>query len=184
MKITKETIFAIVDFETSGVNMIKDFPIEIGIVYCDANLKIIEEYSSLILWEFMEKWDDWQPSHYSAFKIHNIPLKDIQKFGKSTPKICNDIWRFKHFHSFGKNMILISDNPYFEMSMMIKLMKHVNGDLSNLPFHYNAYSTNPLISMNNKNYDSNEKPHRALDDCKFLHNHLIHAWNINNFWIE
>jgi DNA polymerase III epsilon subunit-like protein len=48
MKISPSTTFLAFDFETTGLDVKKDEPIQIGIVRADSQFRILDTYTSLI----------------------------------------------------------------------------------------------------------------------------------------
>jgi DNA polymerase III epsilon subunit-like protein len=56
-----------IDLETTGLNLISDYPIEVGAILTDSSLNIIQEFHSYIKPNNKYKVDE------SSFSIHGIP---------------------------------------------------------------------------------------------------------------
>jgi DNA polymerase-3 subunit epsilon len=103
-----------IDFETTGIDVFRDEPIEFGAVLVDYNLKIENEFSSKI---------SIKKSVYltkRAFNIHNISIEDLDK-SPSQKEVVN-----KFFNKFGTDFRLGGWNLSFDVSFLRKIC-HKNG---------------------------------------------------------
>lgn len=103
-----------IDFETTGIDVFRDEPIEFGAVLINDNLKIINEFSSKI---------SLGKSVYltkNAFKIHNISVEELRD-APNQREVTN-----KFFSEFGTDFRLGGWNISFDVSFLRK-MCHKNG---------------------------------------------------------
>lgn len=103
-----------IDFETTGIDVFRDEPIEFGAVLVDYNLKIKNEFSSKISINkrvYLTK---------RALNIHNISLEDLDK-SPSQKEVIN-----KFFNEFGTDFRLGGWNTSFDVSFLRKIC-HKNG---------------------------------------------------------
>lgn len=103
-----------IDFETTGIDVFRDEPIEFGAILVDDELKIIKQYSSKIA---------INKSVYRtkrAFNIHNISFEDLENAPKPKEVINN------FFKEFGTDYRLSGWNINFDVSFLRKLC-HKNG---------------------------------------------------------
>lgn len=122
MKLPKKNVYAICDFETTGLDPVKDHPIEVALLFCDHELTVLRAYESLI-------WCPQEVFTMEAFAVHKIlprklltaPIKS--KVAGSIATVCED---------FKQRIVLVSDNAQFEHGFMKQLFPVV------WPFHYCA----------------------------------------------
>ena len=103
-----------IDFETTGIDVFRDEPIEFGAVLVDNEMKIINEFSSKISTNknvYLTK---------RAFNIHNISIKDLNNAPKPKEVISN------FFNEFRTDYRLSGWNINFDVSFLRKLC-HKNG---------------------------------------------------------
>ena len=107
-------MFCFIDFETTGVDIFRDEPIEFGAILCDKDLKIIRQFSSLIS---LEKKINIKKA---AFAIHKINSNDLLSSPKSKAVLDN------FFNEFGVDYRFVGWNINFDVSFFRKLC-HKNG---------------------------------------------------------
>ena len=103
-----------IDFETTGIDIFRDEPIEFGAVLVDYELKVIKEFSSKI---------SIKKSVYltkRAYNIHNISIEELNN--APTPKEVTNGF----FNEFGTDFRLSGWNISFDVSFLRKLC-HKNG---------------------------------------------------------
>lgn len=103
-----------IDFETTGIDVFRDEPIEFGAILVDCNLEIENEFSSKI---------SINKSVYltkRAFNIHNISKEDIDN-SPNQEEVIN-----KFFNQFGTDFRLGGWNTSFDVSFLRKIC-HKNG---------------------------------------------------------
>lgn len=103
-----------IDFETTGIDVFRDEPIDFGAVLVDFNLTIKNEFSSKILINksvYLTK---------RAFNIHNISNEDLEKSPHQKEVINN------FFNQFGTDFRLAGWNTSFDVSFLRKIC-HKNG---------------------------------------------------------
>ncbi len=163
------------DFETTGINP-SDFPIEIGMVFCDEHLLIKDLYSSYIAWTEMRDWDEWPDNYLNAYNIHKINLRVLKQQGElanecvkqiveKVDKNCSNIDKMKP--------TLVSDNAYFDTVFMKKLFEYSDYNFNDY-FHYTTWDINMLyVPTNTKKAKSHT--HRALDDAANMYHRTLRA---------
>lgn len=103
-----------IDFETTGIDVFRDEPIEFGAVLVDPDFKIINELSSKIALKksvYLTK---------RAYNIHNISIEEL----KGSPSQSDVIDKF--FNEFGTDFRLSGWNTSFDISFLRKIC-HRNG---------------------------------------------------------
>lgn len=105
----KDLNFVAFDFETTGINIDTDEPIQIWIIKFDKNFKIIDKFCSYI----KPQKDIKDLKNIVAF-ITGINIQDLQK-AKYFEDILPDI---KHF--FDENTVILGHNIKFDISFMKK----------------------------------------------------------------
>jgi len=162
------------DFETTGIDVFKDHPIEIGAVLVNDNLEIVKEYHSFI-----------NPNRKRKFKISAIKTHGIESIDqlKKYPISMDVLLSF--FEEFGTNYCFSSWNISFDVTFFRKLCHQNNMmtkyneinyrhlDLQSIMSFY--YKINKIgIDKNsldntclNFNIKRSEK-HNALEDAKLL----------------
>ncbi len=188
MSIHNDQTFFIIDYETTGVSIDKDFPIEIGIIITDSKFVILDTYSNYIntcksfLNEGECTWDNCSRGK-EAYPIHNIKVDTIISMGLFPNNIVDDIIDLtENYKVKNKKPIIVSDNIQFEYSFTRKLFKlsGYNEILEN-HFHYCGWDTSLLLISTGVG-DPKGVSHRAFDDAAILHQHIIRAMDrINAF---
>lgn len=103
-----------IDFETTGIDVFRDEPIEFGAILVDSNLEIKNKFSSKI---FVHK------SVYltkRAFNIHNISIEDLNNSPSQ-----KEVFKM-FFNEFGTDFRLGGWNTSFDVSFLRKIC-HKNG---------------------------------------------------------
>lgn len=160
-----------IDFETTGIDVFRDEPMEFGAVLVDYNFKIKKEFSSKISVNknvYLTK---------RAFNIHNISIEELGQF-PNQKEVIN-----MFFSEFGTNFRLGGWNINFDVSFLRKIC-HKNGMMvSYNKINYRHIDTqslgflavelglvdNSIISLNDwVNYFgfSRRNNHSALEDAK------------------
>lgn len=93
-----------VDFETTGIDLINDYPIEVGAVLVDSNLNIVNGFHSLI------KPNNSFSIKESAYKVHGIDEQTIMQ-APSEQKVLNEL-----FLRLGTNYRLAAWNMSFDVA--------------------------------------------------------------------
>jgi len=149
-----KTAYFICDFETTGLDPSRDYPIEVGLVICSETFALLDTYSSLILWPAFTEL------------VHRISLSDLKECSRPVDMVRRDIAalvsRFR-----AETAILVSDNIQFDYALMRRLMG------PEFPFHYHGYDTQlvkSLLSMAGiRAPNPTKKQHRALADALHLY---------------
>ena len=185
MAIRKDTILFVCDFETTGVDPKKDYPIEIGGLFVDHDFNIISTFDELICWEnekilnkkvnLIDKEHDWKEEYSQAYKIHKI-LPNAEYFlkGKRPISIVNRLGEYIDDNFKNKKIIITSDNAQFEYNFMKKLWNFAS--TREFPFHYCAWDTSLLLEMTGIG-DPRNVPHRAFKDVSILYKHIVLSLN-------
>ncbi len=161
------------DFETTGLDITKDEPIQIGIIEFDGNGKIIGEYQSLIKPD--KKTDELK--HIVGF-ITGLSISELE-IAPTREKITEDITKF-----FWENSIIIWHNIAFDLDFLNKFFPTLtyHSKIDTMPLaqtivHYaQSYALEVLIEnlkseklFNSIFSDDNhgeEKAHDAFFDTK------------------
>lgn len=162
----KERKFFICDFETTGLDSTKDYPIEIGCLILDNKYNIVDYVDSLIFdpnWDLFNEKFEWKSEYTSAFKVHKILPSEL-KLGKTPKEICNILNK-----KITPGSIIISDCISFELNFMKRLYSLANMEY---PFHYIGWDTN-IILEGLSNIGDPKSKHRAIDDCFLLYKQII-----------
>ena len=164
-------IFCFMDYETTGIDTssgTKVRPIQICCIYTDVWLNELYSFQELIKWSELMNWDRWPLHAHNAYNVHRIPLKKVQKKGKWPHEIV--IKLIKIDKKIRKNLtnkykpVIISDAPNFEM--FFTEMIFGSRQKPEFPFHYNAWSVNPVVKL--LDVKMGEKPHDALSDAMLM----------------
>lgn len=182
--IRKNTTFCICDFETTGVDPEKDFPIEIGCIFTDSNFIVKNTMQSLIRFpEVVDKITDgdyvrWPAEWTPAFDVHKIDAYKIR--GGFTPEsIAADLIEIVNEIKVDKTSkcIILSDNAQFEYRFMEKIFKHTG---KKFPFHYCAWDTSLLLEASG--VKDPIPVHRAFADASLLHHAVVRAMERCDFY--
>lgn len=143
-----------IDFETTGIDVFRDEPIEFGALLVDDKMEIVNEFSSKI---------STNKSVYltkRAFKIHNISSEEINN-APNPKEVINNF-----FNEFGTDYRLSGWNISFDVSFLRKLC-HKNGMMVN----YNK--------INHRHIDVQSFGYLAIELGLIAHNN-----NSLNDWIN
>lgn len=105
-----------IDFETTGIDVFRDEPIEFGAVLVNDKFEIVNEYSSKLALKksvYLTK---------RSFKIHNISIDDLRDSPSQKEVLDN------FFTDFGTDYRLGGWNVNFDVSFLRKLC-HKNGKM-------------------------------------------------------
>jgi len=181
MNLPKDVAFFVCDFETTGVDTDKDYPIEVGGVFTDNNFNIIELYSSMVHWQHVVdklniKVNTWPEPWDVGFHYHQITPKQYTHLAKSKNDIFQNLWALRDaiINITGADkVILLSDNIQFEYNFMKRIFNEVSNDW---PFHYCGWDTSLLLEATGVG-DPKDPPHRALPDSLQLLDSIREAMN-------
>jgi len=185
------------DFETTGPDVSSDpntecFPIELAILVTDCELNIIgTPLSTLINWDvFQTKFykDNWNT--FEATKVHGIELNNIIDNGILHNSLCvhpKDVILIPHIIKIyfeelkignrgNDELILVSDNPYFDFTLMKKLYNVETKNPIRFPFYYNCYSPMMLFKSIGMKIKSS-KPHYVLNNVYNLYKSCVIAFD-------
>lgn len=169
---TKKFFFC--DFETTGVDYDKDYPIEIGGLFLDSNFKPFYMIDEIISWRDLtiqeemvdgDKFNVWKPEYEFASTIHHISADEYERKGMPAYEVCQELIGFAEIMTDiplkkdESDIIIISDCPNFEYRFLQLLFKKCNYPF---PFHYCAWSTSLLDHIKGRKY--RVSPHRAYPD--------------------
>lgn len=98
-----------IDFETSGINVFKDAPVEFGAILVDQDWNIVNKFYSRV------KLDLKIPMSDSAFAVHGLTHAALAN-EPSTKKMLNDF-----FESFGTNYRFAGWNISFDVTFFRRL---------------------------------------------------------------
>lgn len=159
--------FFVIDYETTGLDPVKDDPIEVGIIVTDERFNAIDTFN----WLIFPRGSDtpkWGGSELYAYKVHGIHPDEFQNalqpcvVGEAILKLAK-----RHTSKQGQKPVLVSDNIQFEWAFTKKL---IPGDW---PFHYCGWDSSLLLEATGV---GDPKPvHRAFADAGLLHAAILKA---------
>jgi len=175
-----DTVLLFLDFETTGVDPEKDYPIEIGCIATDITAqKVFFRYESLIKFDAVQLVDNadskkeietWKEEYAEGFKYHKIPAAFWYASAKGSSTVKREIEQALLRATEGReHWILVSDNIQFEYRFMQNIYKNVYGDnwQKEWPFHYCGWDTSLLLEASGVG-DPRGVPHRALADTELV----------------
>jgi DNA polymerase III subunit epsilon len=164
------TKICFIDFETSGIDVFRDEPIEIGAILINAEFEVVKEFHSFI--NPQRKYH----TRKSAFEIHNLSIEKLS----NEPGQKDVLSRF--FDSFGSDYRFGGWNISFDVSFFRKMcnrngmmvnynkINHRHLDIQSICFLANQLKLFP-IELNSLtqianyfNIERNQK-HSALEDA-------------------
>lgn len=169
--IDKKICFLLCDFETTGVDVSVDYPIELGGLFLDSKLNILNSVDTLI--KLPKDWikENKNKRRYEdSFQYHKINIEDLElgiDYTQVSLLLSNKLSQLKN-QGFEK-FILMSDNIQFEFSFMKKIYEMAG---VHFPFHYCGWDTSLLLELTDIG-DPKNVPHRAFADVGLLYKHLI-----------
>ena len=181
-----KTIYAICDFETTGLDVKEHYPIEVGIVFTDEEFNVLDTLDRAIEWkdliaDIKENDMEWPPKYREAYSVHQIPATDYVHEAASWAQ--GDV-RTKCDRLKGKygKVIMISDNAQFEWQFMQKFMNHEALASYAFPFHHSCWDASLILKA--AGVQKSKKPHRAFKDACLLHGNLFTAHTLIKHWKE
>ena len=159
-----------IDFETTGIDVFRDEPIEFGAVLVNENLEVLNKFCSKI------KINKSVYLKKSAFNIHNIELSDLS----NAPNQKEVLMGF--YDSFGTDYRLAGWNISFDVTIFRRMcnknakmidynkINHRHIDVQSLNFLANQLSLfpkqlNSLSDVSNFYSLTRSKNHSALEDA-------------------
>lgn len=173
--IPKDNCFLLCDFETTGVDVNVDYPIELGGLFLDSDFNILSSLDTLI--KLPKDWlrESKNRDRYAdAFRFHKIASEDLERgldYTQLTLYLAEKISPLKS-QGFSK-FILLSDNIQFEFSFMKKIYEMASVQF---PFHHCGWDTSLSLETTGIG-DPKDVPHRALPDVGRLYKNLILSLN-------
>lgn len=181
--IPEHNFLFLLDYETTGLDPNKDYPIEIGGLLLNSKLELLDSYESMISWPGLRvrlnHKQEWPEEYATAYKYHKITPQEYLNHFRNCDDVILDLQHIfnQHTHSIPKaRVILCSDNIQFEWNFTKRLFKDTS---HKWPFHYCGWDTSLLLEMLGVG-DPKEKPHRALADAKQLYDALIRSKDLIN----
>jgi oligoribonuclease (3'-5' exoribonuclease) len=173
-------LLAFVDFETTGLDVDKDHPIQVGIIFADADLYPVHELNLLVCSDALGKkiqkaiHEDnpagWPKAMMPAYEVHGITGGLVYAEGlapRESVKRVYDAVSAHHSHMAAGLPYFFSDNGHFDYAFMRGMFKAA-GMQDEFPFDYRANDTRTLQNLGRQHpdYYHEEKPHDALMDCR------------------
>ena len=169
--LTNDTPICFIDFETTGIDVFEDEPIEFGAVLVNEHLEIINTFFSRI------KPSPERVITASAFKIHNISLKNLQDSPSQQEVLKN------FFDTIGTNFRLAGWNIGFDITFFRRIchdnnmmdrynkVNHRHIDIQSLNYLANALGmlsskTRSLSDLASYYHFERSVKHSALEDAQ------------------
>lgn len=157
---------AICDVETTGLDPETAHVIEVAILFCDRDLRVVCAVDETVYLPNNVKHDQWD-----AMRVHGIMPDELNKTGYPTfrvaQKIESAVHRAKRL-TRASRVVLCSDNAQFEHRFLQKLLAG-----REWPFHYATWDSNLLLEATGV---GDPVPlHRAMADVGRLHASLVEA---------
>lgn len=158
----------LIDFETTGVDLEKSLPIQLGAVLLDKNS--LDEKDSFL--SYIKQ--DLSTMSSESQQIHGITERDLVD-APSPKEVIN-----KFIEKFGTEVYLASWSQMLDQSMIIKLLNDADKDIYTYDYHYiDIWSISYLEMAKNGHGDiirsedafnffglKPRKAHNALEDCR------------------
>jgi len=183
----KQFTFFICDFETTGLDPRKDYPIEIGGLFLDSGFSILGVYQSFIGFpelsrRILSNENEWPEEYVEAYQFHKIEARTIIGKPESLEErlidlrpsliVAEDLTGLcSVFNKGPKKVIIISDNAQFEYWFMMRIFDDAQVEF---PFHYCAWDTSMLLELSEIE-SSKDYNHRSLNDVGKLYQRLLRA---------
>lgn len=194
----KDFILFICDFETTGLDPDKDYPIELGGIFTDKDLNGIDIFHKLILlpddtFELLVKQENgtfvWKEEAMGAYRVHGIAPEELKRSGLP-PETCVEklLEKIDYILSIsGKKLkdtavIITSDNAQFEYRFMKKLFKMASME-SKFPFYHSAWDTNLCLQFFAPEIGDAIPVHRSLQDALRIYRQLVRFAEKIDFFI-
>lgn len=174
--------YMIVDFESSGIT--KDaVAIEVSAIFCDEDFNIKAVYESLIKRDMFKDKTEWSTEdELEGYRVHQIPLDKLKALGKARHLVEAEISELVRERDF-KNIHLVSDNSYFDMTMWKKTFPYLTNDTNPDHFHYRSFDSKMFVDQVGLER-THAKTHRSLQDAFVVYKDIIRAkQKLGNFKI-
>jgi oligoribonuclease (3'-5' exoribonuclease) len=161
----ENTTLCWLDYETTGVQEVGDFPIEVGLIMTDIHLTRLESYQSLINWPAFQDYQTWPPVWEGAYPIHGIRIQELRQDGAPPDVVASQMLTIarRYKDTDDQRVVLISDNIQFEWRNTRQLMNQLQG--APWPYHYCGWDTSVLSLVPDINFQDPPHPqHRAMSD--------------------
>lgn len=175
--------FCIANFHTNIGKLQPFYPIEIGCLFTDDQLNVINEMDYLIKWNHLLKNSKLNEQLWSrSFINHNIDRHEYISTSNDPYEICKDICDLidkTKIRTQTDQCILLSNdivNTYKSMEELFKLTYGIN--FNGIPFT-NAWDVSMLLIPSGIGNSLNNK--RAKENCDLVHGRLITAWEWYKF---
>jgi len=186
----EKTLLCFCDFETTGVDHERDFPIEIACVWVNHQLEEVARLEGYIrprglVFDHMPGFFTqlptarWLPEHKEGHRFHKIDAATIQCYGRPASAVVKGIMehnvRALGAAPLAERIVLLSDCAVFEHAFMRKLFDEARVPW---PFHYNVWETSLLLEMTGVgDPPTEEMEHRAMADVEGLLDHVRRAYS-------
>mgnify|MGYP003976546591 FL=1 len=173
--IPENTVLCIVDFEATGVDLVRDIPIEVACICVDHNLRVLQSYDTLVRHPDLHRFTssrDWIGRAKDSHEIHKIPSHKVWGEGESVHQVAVEITSVcDSVRPHKGRVVLTSDCVVFEWAFMHMLFTGTG----RWPFHYCAWDTSLLFEMLGIDETESSAVHRALGDAQQLLQHMRKA---------
>lgn len=152
-----------VDFETTGCDFFTDYPIEVGLIFCNEKLSTLDTLNTMIYFEEDERrpLDLRKGERLEAAKVHKISQEEYERYAKTPKAVCQEIERRVVALECEHPPVLVSDNPVFDYYFMQKLF-HIAK--RKFPFYYHALGLDSMWAL--CPVQRGKSPHRAFEDAQ------------------
>lgn len=108
MALVPEFQYVFLDFETTGLDVQQDYPIQIGIIQTDHHFRIVDHYRG-----YLSLPDSVLSLKSNISYLTGIDVATIQSQGQSYEDVANQIARF-----FGDQTVIIGQNIAFDLAFL------------------------------------------------------------------
>jgi DNA polymerase III epsilon subunit-like protein len=175
-------LFCLIDFETTGLDLLVDFPIEVGVIWCSSTFEPIAHYSALLLPSEVEARlttavDHWWEPWAEAAKVHHISPAELRQSGIHPTEAATIISGMNKAICLDHGVdiasgrpfdlpVLVSNNIAFDFGFARKLFALADLEWC---FNYVGWDTGPIFfPYRHKMLKVGRKPHSALADACLL----------------